>query len=122
MQPDKHMGAVSTCATRYVARGWAEFRIDLGLSSTFRSATIVEIRESRVRYLWWIIGLLALGGVAWLTPYVQDWQVRNECRGWYAEAKTAPDSALVDDRVSVFTKGQAVNPTSCGLLRRAARL
>jgi len=105
-----------------VARGGAGFRADVDLSSSSRSATIVEIRESRARYFWWIIGLLALGGVAWLTPYVQDWQVKTECRGWYAEAKTAPDSALVDDRVSVNTKSQAVNPVSCGLLRRAGRL
>jgi hypothetical protein len=77
-----------------------------------------------------IRAVLIVAGIAlalfalWL---VAPWESRDpvaaaECRRGYESARTAADTALVDSRRPIISRGQATAAPSCGLLRKAGRL
>jgi hypothetical protein len=66
------------------------------------------------------VALLAIWQIApWES---RDPVVAAECRRGYESARTAADTALVDSRRPILSRGQATSAPSCGLLRKAGRL
>ena len=84
---------------------------------------MVELREDRSRWLWLAAALLLAGLLIWFTVLrATDWRVRGECRARYAKARTAADTARVDEAVPAATRNEMVSPVTCGVLRSAGRL
>jgi hypothetical protein len=84
---------------------------------------MVEFRESwweRFRWVPFAVAVMALGaGVAWLR--MVDPSRATVCRQAYAAAKTAADSARVDDWVPLVNRSDAMDQQSCLVIRRAGR-
>jgi hypothetical protein len=72
-----------------------------------------------------IVGAVVLALLAiWL---IAPWESRDpvvaaECRRGYESARTAADTALVDSRRPIVSRGQATSAASCGLFRKTGRL
>jgi hypothetical protein len=68
-------------------------------------------------------GALALFIIWRIAPWEsRDPVVAAECRRSYQTARTAADTAVVDYRRPIVSRGQATSAPSCGLLRKTGRL
>jgi len=90
-----------------------------GNSSGFLSS----LRYADLRWLWAVAIAIALYGAYWLLKPDIDQALRDECRRRYAAARTASDSAAVDEEApfSENPKFRARQP-SCGDVRRLGQV
>lgn len=71
-----------------------------------------------------LLAVTLLSLYAWYITRVAgpDWTAAGVCRGYYARAASATDSAVVDAQTPVTSRGQASVAVRCGTLRTAGKL